>query len=226
MTSSSFTEETQAWFDGLAQDNSRAYFTAHRVSYDRAVQEPLSALLNALSVQTGGTAKLFRQNRDIRFSADKRPYKTNASGVISDCSHSAAVLYVAVSADGLQAATGYHGLAKDQLIRLRQALTAEENALGTGANLRVILETLRSAGLEVDTDSLKGMPRGVPKDAPNADLVRLRSLTASRFLEPERLTNENVAAWVSEVWKAAAPMNAWLDNYVGASTLPPETRGR
>lgn len=226
MTFRGFTGETQAWFDGLAQDNSRAYFTARRAVYDRAVQEPLSALLTDLSALFGGTVKLFRQNRDVRFSVDKRPYKTTASGVLQNRPGSAAALYVAVSADGLHTATGYYDVAKDQLTRFRQALTAADDALALGAELRAILEQVRGAGLEVDTDALKGMPRGFAKDALNADLVRFQSLTASRFLEPERMTDASAAAWVAEAWKTAAPMNAWLDKHIGASTLPLETRSR
>ena len=42
----------------------------------------MQALLTELSQTFGGEVKMFRQNRDIRFSADKSPYKTNTYGVI------------------------------------------------------------------------------------------------------------------------------------------------
>src|SRR5688572_17718362 len=55
------------WFEGLLEDNSKAYFTANRATYDNAVRGPLLALLEDLSEQFG-PGKIFRPNRDIRFS--------------------------------------------------------------------------------------------------------------------------------------------------------------
>ena len=187
---------------------------------------PLSDLLTDLSAEFGGTVKLFRQNRDVRFSADKRPYKANASGVLMDRPGTSAALYIAVSADGLQAATGYYGLATDQLARFRHALTAGEDSVAVGEELRGVLGTLTELGWEVDGAAMKGMPRGVAKDIVNADLVRFNSLTVGGSLEPDRICDASVAEWVAGIWRAAGPMNAWLDRHVGASTLPAEVRGR
>ncbi len=206
--------------------NSRDYFTAHRAEYERAVRAPLYDLLTDLSAEFGGTVKLFRQNRDVRFSADKRPYKANASGVLMDRPGTSAALYVAVSADGLQAATGYYGLASDQLVRFRHALTAGEDVVAVGEELRGILGALTEAGWEVDGAAMKGMPRGVAKDVANADLVRCKSLTVGGSLEPERMCDASVTEWVAGIWRAAGPMNAWLDRHVGASTLLADSRGR
>ncbi len=219
-----FTDETLPWFDGLTRTNTRDYFTANRPVYDRAVHQPLLDLLTELSVHFGGSPKLFRQNRDVRFSADKSPYKTTASGVLQGCPNTMADLYLSVSADGLHAATGCYDVAKDQLTRFRQALTTDQHALENGASLREILAEVSRAGLEVDGAPLKSLPRGVAKDAPNTDLVRFRSLTASAFLEPERMNDASVVGWVTERWTTALPMNAWLDTHVGPSTLALEER--
>ena len=77
---------------------------------------------------------------------------------------SGALLYVSASADGLQAATGYYRMAKDQLACYRHALTAHKNCSKIGAELSGILAALRANGIEIDGAPLKGMPRGVAKD--------------------------------------------------------------
>ncbi|HEU0317423.1 MAG TPA: DUF2461 family protein, partial [Solirubrobacteraceae bacterium] len=77
-----FPPEAFAWFAGLEADNSKAWFTAHRETYDRAVRGALEALLDDLAGELGGEVRMFRQNRDVRFSADKSPYKTTTYGVI------------------------------------------------------------------------------------------------------------------------------------------------
>jgi uncharacterized protein (DUF2461 family) len=64
--------EALEFFDGLAADNSRAYWTAHRDTYEQAVNGPMEELLAELAPEFGGP-KLFRPNRDVRFSPDKSP---------------------------------------------------------------------------------------------------------------------------------------------------------
>jgi uncharacterized protein (TIGR02453 family) len=85
-----FTPATFKFLRGLARRNEREWFEAHRDAYESAVREPclrliadlqpllaqLSPVLIANPKKVGGS--LFRIHRDVRFSADKRPYKTHA----------------------------------------------------------------------------------------------------------------------------------------------------
>ncbi len=74
-----FSEDTFRWFEGLIDDNSRAYFVAHRADYDAHVVGPLTALLQDLAAEFGGEPHLYRPQRDIRFTPDKSPYKRRAT---------------------------------------------------------------------------------------------------------------------------------------------------
>ncbi|HEY8840936.1 MAG TPA: DUF2461 family protein [Candidatus Dormibacteraeota bacterium] len=69
-------EEFQPFFIGLELDNSKRYFDANRETYETAVKGPMVALIDSLAGDYG-EGKVFRANRDIRFSKDKSPYKTN-----------------------------------------------------------------------------------------------------------------------------------------------------
>src|SRR6266536_95846 len=91
--------EALAWFEGLEADNTRAWFQANRAAYERSVRAPLEALVAELQ-PSFGEVKVFRPNRDVRFSADKSPYKTQASAVVGG-------YYVQLSANGLLAGAGY-----------------------------------------------------------------------------------------------------------------------
>jgi hypothetical protein len=84
MSFDGFPHEAFTWFEGLEAHNSKAYFTAHRDTYERAVRGPLEELLEAFADELGGRVKVFRQHRDIRFSPDKSPYKTRTYGVVGD----------------------------------------------------------------------------------------------------------------------------------------------
>jgi uncharacterized protein (TIGR02453 family) len=195
-----FPPEAFSWFAGLEAPNSRAYFTAHRDVYDRSVRDPFEAMLEELADELGGHVKLFRQNRDVRFSADKSPYKTTTYGLIIDRPESRPSLYAQVSARGLFAGTGYHQLAPDQLTRFRQAIVDD----GAGAALEEAITATHAAGVETYGEALKTAPRGYPRDHPRAALLRHKSLVAGRRLDED----------------ACVPLNAWLDEHVGASEAP------
>ncbi|MGH2968803.1 MAG: DUF2461 family protein, partial [Solirubrobacteraceae bacterium] len=110
------------WFAGLERDNSKAYFTATRERYENEVRGGLEAMLDELSEAFGGEARVFRQQRDLRFTPDKSPYKTRTYGILQGAPAAQAGLYAQLSARGLYAGTGYHQMARDQLERFRRAV--------------------------------------------------------------------------------------------------------
>jgi uncharacterized protein (TIGR02453 family) len=217
-----FPSETFRWFAGLEADNSKRYFGAHRATYDRAVRGPLEIMLEELADELGGRVKLFRQNRDVRFSVDKSPYKTTTYGVILERPDSLAALYAQLSSAGLFAGTGYYRLAPDQLTRFREAVA--DNA--AGSELVGAIAGAEATGVETFGEALKTAPRGYSRQHPRVHLLRHRSLIAGRRLTPGRQGIERGAALdlARATWHACAPLNAWLDSNVGASELPPPTR--
>ncbi|HEX6917220.1 MAG TPA: DUF2461 family protein, partial [Phycicoccus sp.] len=62
------------FFDELAAENTRAWWQANKERWQASVRTPMEAVLAALEDEFG-PAHLFRPNRDVRFSADKSPYK-------------------------------------------------------------------------------------------------------------------------------------------------------
>ncbi len=83
-----FSPATLTFLRGLQRHNDRAWFEAHRAEYETAVQQPMRELIEEMDVRLARLApeiigdpkrSMFRIYRDIRFSADKSPYKTHAS---------------------------------------------------------------------------------------------------------------------------------------------------
>ena len=205
------------WFAELERDNSRTYFSATRSLYDDAVRGGLEALLEELAAAFGGLPRVFRQQRDIRFSPDKTPYKTRTYGVLHGAQHGGAGLYAELSSRGLYAGTGYHQLARDQLERFRTAVADE----AAGAALAQAAAGAEDAGLELAGASLQTAPRGFPRDHPRIELLRRKALIAGRraMPGPGGIDRAAALAHVAGAWRAAAPLNAWLDAHVGPSTL-------
>src|SRR5690242_10105661 len=150
-----FTDETEAFYLGLEADNSRAYWQDHREIYERAVRDPMTALTAALEPRFG-PAKLFRPHRDVRFSADKSPYKTHQGAVVPHPG-GGGVRYLQVSADGLRVGGGIYRPARDQLDRFRAAVAAD----ATGVPFAELVAERRAEGWELFGETLQRPPRGV-----------------------------------------------------------------
>jgi uncharacterized protein (TIGR02453 family) len=216
MTFHGWTDAALDFYEGLEVDNSRAYWHSHKNVYDEQVLGPMRALLDELSDEFG-EAKIFRPNRDIRFSADKSPYKTQAGATLAG--HG----YVQLSADGLAVASGNYVFATDQLARYRRAVDVELN----GEALAKIVDDVRTAGLTITAaGTLTTAPRGYPKDHPRIELLRMKGLVTWKQWPVEPwLGTATAKDKVIAVLRASIPLAQWLDVHVGASELERSYRG-
>lgn len=199
------------FFEGLHTENSREYFHAHRAVYDDDVRTPLELLAGELTPEFG-EPKVFRPNRDLRFSADKRPYKEQASLVVGD---GPAALYAQVSADGLRVAGGWWQPSREQLAAFRQAVDDGE----PGDELDALLAELAggergvggNGGLELTGASLRTAPRGWPRDHARIGLLRRTSLTVGAAHPPRAwLHTRECLARVVGHWHGVQRWNASL----------------
>lgn len=214
MSFEGFPEQALVFYEGLQADNTKAYWSDHRQTYDACVKAPMESLLAALEPEFG-PAKLFRPYRDVRFSKDKTPYKTAAAAAVGDDVQGG--LYLQLSADGLLVAGGAHGLATDQARRLREAAADDL----TGRALVRVLDALRADGWTIEAERLKRVPRDFPADHPRADLLTCKTLSAMHQHEPaEWLHGPEAADRVAADWRALLPLNAWLRDHVGAPRAP------
>jgi uncharacterized protein (TIGR02453 family) len=208
-----FSDKALDWLAGIALDNSKEYFTTNKTVYELEVKGPFTAFLTELAREFGGEPKMFRPHRDVRFSADKRPYKTSASGYLQGATGGVA-RYVELSAEGLLAATGYYQMAADQLARFRASLTTDEEAAANAEALRLIVHRDNVQG-----EQLKTVPRGIPRDHPNADLLSKKSLHIFARLNEDLSNREAVLAFTAKTWRSGDPLNEWLAKNVGPTTL-------
>src|SRR5215471_1788692 len=155
MTFGGFPAEGFGFYQRLEADNSRTFWAAHKEEYQRFVREPLESLAGELEAEFGPAA-IFRPHRDIRFSADKSPYKTYQGMFVERVPGTG--FYCQISADGLLASGGFHSHAPDQVERYRQAVDADRS----GSALADIIARLEQQGLSVGGDQLKTRPRGIP----------------------------------------------------------------
>jgi len=199
--------EALEFYEGLAADNSKTYWTAHQTFYEERVREPMRELLAALEPEFG-PGKIFRPYRDVRFSNDKTPYKLNCAAQLPGG-------YISFSADGLFVGSGLYMPEAAQLQRFRAAVADDE----TGQELEAIVATLRKHAYEVGAhDELKTAPKGYPKDHPRIELLRYKGIVMSKSWPVGAwLGTKKAKARVVTCLEAARPLNAWIERVVGES---------
>ena len=217
-----FPDEAFAFYEGLVADNTKAYWTDHKPTYDACVKAPMEALLAQLEPEFG-PATFFRPYRDVRFAKDKTPYKEHAGAVVKDDLSGKAALYVQVGADGLYIGSGYFHTATDQARRLRAAIAEDR----TGKHLARILDTLTKNGWEIFGERLKRLPKEYDENHPRADLLHHKSLVAGQALEPAPwMHTPKCADRIASMWRELLPLGEWLKDNVGPSTMESAYRRR
>jgi uncharacterized protein (TIGR02453 family) len=201
-------EEALEFFDGLAADNSRAYWTAHQAVYRDKVLGPMTELVDELAAEAGpdaGPVKIFRPYRDVRFSRDKSPYQTHIAATVGGG-------YIQLSARGLAAGAGSYQMTPVQLGRYRQAVVSEL----AGGELESVVADLEREGIEVTAhQELKTAPRGYPAEHPRIRLLRYKGIIAwQQWPVQPWLETPEAKDRVAGFLRRARPLAGWLAAYV------------
>lgn len=226
-----FGPDALAFLRGLARHNTKPWFEAHRDDYLRHVKQPMADLIEEMNLRMQrfspemvGDPKrsMFRLHRDIRFSRDKSPYKTNAACWFF---HGAASSKVGREAHGggagfyfhLQPGASFVGGGcwmppRPALQKFRAAIARDLRAFE-----RVVLAPAirrRFGGLS-EEEMLKRVPRGFEQDHPAARWLRFQSITVGRQLEDAQVTGARLTAILEADYVTILPLVRWLNRTLG-----------
>ena len=224
-----FTPAALRFLRGLAKNNNKTWFEAHRTEYETEVREPMRDVIGEMNArfetfapEIGGDPKrsMFRINRDIRFSADKSPYKTHAacwfhhrratSRVGSEADAGSAGFYFHLEPGKSMVGGGLWMPPRPQLNALRDAIAKDP----TGFDKVAKGLTKRFGGLD-DEAVLTRMPRGFADDHPAAKWLRYQSFTSGRLLKDVEVTGPKLPALLAREFAALLPLVRWLNRALG-----------
>jgi uncharacterized protein (TIGR02453 family) len=179
--SDGFTEmldRAQAFYAALAANNSRDWFEPRKPGWKADIEAPARLMADLLAEDvtrmtgTPHAAKLFRINRDVRFSKDKSPYKTSLSmtWAPADADALAPVLYLGIEPGDVMIGCGTPGFAGPDLARYRAMVDA------WGDRLAEVIDDTGARIVEIGPAPLKRVPKPYAPDHPHADLMRRKSL--------------------------------------------------
>ena len=206
------------WLRQLKENNDRAWFAAHRATYDEHVKPEWEDLVAALLVSAvpfderlayvDPRACLFRLARDIRFSNDKTPFKTRVAAWLSPLGKSGACAgyYVSVEPGDSHFSAGIYVPEKAVLDALRRTLAADARPF-----LRILGAKRLAPYLPLRTDALQRIPRGFPKDHPQAELLRARHFLIGRTYTDAELAKAGAYKTFAAAIRDCAPFVAYID---------------
>jgi len=207
------------FYQGLENDNSKSYWEAHRGVWETDVQEPMQSLVTDLETEFP-PLRIFRPQRDVRFSKDRTPYKTWAGLTSEPRAVGGVGFYLRLEASGLRVACGAMVMAADQIERFRVAIDHRT----FGPEFVELTEKLAADSLPVTCGKmppLKRPPSGYPSDHPREEFLRWKGAVIIRdFGRAGWMSSAEALDRVREVWSGAAPLTDWLVTHVGPSEVP------
>jgi uncharacterized protein (TIGR02453 family) len=224
---SGFRPEAIQFLADLAENNSRDWFTPRKAEYERLLKEPLAALCGALDeafrtrgipLEADPTRSPFRIYRDVRFSKDKSPYKTNvaasfpwAEGAGSDGPHGFGEGgnpggYFHMSPGEVYIGGGMWRPSTAKLGAFRAALVDDPAAVHRLFDDPRFVATFG----RISGEALKRVPAGYPSDHPEADLLKQKDLTFGRRLADDDVMGPHLVDLVAESFEVAVPVMRWL----------------
>ena len=182
-------------------------------SVQRSVRGPFEALAAELEPEFGDI-KIFRPYRDVRFSADKTPYKLHIGMV----SRAPVAHYLQLSDSGVLLGGGVYDVPPAALARFREIVDDPR----LSAELEGVLNDVRAQGFALmSADALRTAPRGYSIDHPRIDLLRLRRLAVGREDELEEwMWTPDAFDIVSDAWRTVSTWCRWVSENLGRSPDP------
>lgn len=205
----------------LKKNNNKAWFDAHRKDYEAAklnfeqfIQQVIDQHSKKDPSLSGMAAKscMFRINRDVRFSKDKSPYKTNFGAFINKGGKKSplAGYYFHLEPGGAFCGGGMYMPEPPMLAKIRQEvdynLPAFRKIIGSTA-FKKLYGSLSAS----EEYSLTRVPKGYEADNPAAEYLKLKSFVALQQLDDKNLTSKDLLKNTLAAFVALQPLVVFLN---------------
>ncbi|MGN6584725.1 MAG: DUF2461 domain-containing protein [Rhizobiaceae bacterium] len=212
-----FGEKAIPFLKALDFHQSREWFQENRALFERELKEPLSDLVEVLTERFAAEGlglkgdrkkSLFRINRDVRFSKDKRPYNTHVSAILSPdgTKMEQGVLFIYFGLDRCFAGVAWWQPSKELLQAMRHAIAKRPD------EFRALVKKLGRDGLVLDPqETLKRMPAGFEHvaDADLAEAIRNRHFVVRHEINPAGIHRPELAEELVDFARRARPLLDW-----------------
>lgn len=190
----------------LEQNNNREWFETHKPEF-KAIQSEVKAFYEQVMWRLQAhdeieRLKMFRIYRDVRFSADKTPYKSHFAGSFSRAGEARrGGYYLRIKPGETFAAVGFWNPEKEDLLRIRKELELDASEFRG-----VIADTsLKDQWGELQGDALKTAPKGFDRDHSDIDLIRRKQFIFSKKFSDQEVTSPEFISQVDHAFRSIRP---------------------
>ena len=215
------------FLNALAKNNNRKWFEANKERYETEVRGPALAFIEAMAgpltkvsphflaapKKVGGS--LIRIHRDVRFSSDKRPYKTNV-GI--QFRHEAGRdihapgYYLHIEPEECFFAAGIWHPDSDTLRSIREAIDGDGPRWKRAVRGKAFRERYELGG-----ESLKRPPQGYSADHPLIEDLKRKDFIAATSIDHDDLLRPGIVKECESAMRAAKPLMAFLCDAIGVA---------
>lgn len=206
-------KSTFTFLEDLKQHNDRDWFAEHKQRYT-AANDNVKSLSNHLMARINEwdeieKAKVFRIYRDVRFSKDKSPYKTNMGvNFVRATALRRGGYYLHIQPGNVFAAGGFWRPESKDLKRIRQELDMdidEIEAIQQDKNFKKHFGSITG-------EKLKSSPRGYDKDHPHIEWLRMKQFLMVKNFTDAEILKEDFADKVNETFRAMLPFHNYMSS--------------
>lgn len=204
----------------LKINNNREWFAENKAWYERAkvdFEELVKSIISIFPTIDPEVGLLdpkkcvFRIYRDIRFSADKTPYKTHlGAGFRSPRLHKSSGYYLHIDPDGSFLSCGHYMLDSAQLKKVRKGISDDfdyfKSIIDEPTFKKEIGDLIR------DDDALKGIPKGFDADNEAAEYLRLKRFYVQRAIPYDIVTTDLLLPYVISTFDTMQPLSRFLND--------------
>lgn len=205
----------------LSKNNSKEWFDKNRIRYQELREsfiDQTAEMINEISIFDGSVRfenprkSIFRINRDIRFSKNKSPYKTNFGAfIVPEGKKSGnAGYYFHLEPDNCFVAGGIYRPQASELKKIRWAIfeNAEEY-------IKIIEnKEFKNTFGEIVGDKLKNPPRGFDKNFEHIDLLKYKDFTMIKHLKKKELASKNFISEMGRYFSKMFEYNQFLNKAI------------
>lgn len=219
--SATISKNTLIFLQNLVQNNNREWFTENKQQYTDSQENMISFIENLITemsvfdediLKTDAKKTLFRIYRDVRFSKDKSPYKTNMGASLGMGKGSQkAGYYLHVEPGKSFLASGIYMPDSYALKTIRKEISLYSEDFLKVVNQKDFKKLFKE--LDQD-DKLKNIPQGFEKEDPMAEYLKLKNFIVVYPLQDEDLTHKDAAKKFSKIFETAKPLNDFLNRAI------------
>lgn len=205
-----FSPDVRRFFKALRANNTKDWFTSNKATYEACIKEPSKQFAKDMEIELQALtglchgSKIFRINRDLRFSKDKTPYNTHLHLAFTPVEQDGQppMWFFGLSPEKVSLGCGVFQYGKAALQSFRNAMAGPK-----GLELMRLGADLRADGVRISETELIRVPPEFESSHPNSEALRRKGFSA--WLEKDGMgfaTQPNLVARVANEWRTLLPV--------------------